>query len=213
MISLPLTLIAPLPLFAVALRKVARALLSVLTHGNETALEPRKHSPWRPDAAGSQFTRTIYQRRRVDARKTARRKDGGKTVNMTSARPSYNEDDNSSLASFRGKVYFFLNRSGCFYAKACHLRDHQFKVNRSYWRMVSAEMPVLPLAHVFHITYVWNLCLQILGLLGSSSAFLPNPRYHAMPFFDSKTQQFEVCTILQYSQDTCMYIDSRYRKQ
>jgi len=118
MISSPFTLIAPSPLFAVALRKAACALLSLLTlaHGNETAREPHKCSPWRFDAASGQFTRTTHRWRWVGTRKT-RREGRTEVVNGQHDIRMFvlSNEHNPSLASFRGKVYFFSIPSGCFF--------------------------------------------------------------------------------------------------
>lgn len=77
MISLPFTLIAPLPLVAGALRKVARALLSLLTltHGNETALVPRKLLALKARCSGQ----SIYTYCTPEASKVHVKQRGGRT--------------------------------------------------------------------------------------------------------------------------------------
>lgn len=93
--------------------------------------EPRKRLPWRLDAAGGQFTHTTRRRRWVGTRKMAGRKDGGGTVNMTSACPSCNEDKLTRPWPLSGgKVYFFAIGLAVFMPRRTTVMN-QFKVSKT----------------------------------------------------------------------------------
>jgi len=98
------------------------------------------------------------------------RKDEGRTVNMTFAYPSYKEN-NSSMASFWGKIYFFSICLVVFVPRYDHtIATVNSRKSVIYERIVPSKCSNFLLGTFLKIflTYVWNLYLWILGLLGPS---------------------------------------------